>query len=127
MTRLSAVLMAAGLAAGAVGCAHCDTCDDFPTPCVGPNCGGGPMGVYAMASGPVSYTAPAGTVTSAPAGAQLGPVNDSAGPVPPAPGAGSTPAAAPPTPSPFESKPSTPSPTPPLPGEPTAPRSRPGS
>jgi hypothetical protein len=119
MTRLSAVLMAAGLAAGAVGCAHCDTCDDFPTPCVGPNCGGGPMGVYAMSSGPVSY--------SAPAGAALGPANDGAGPAPTAPAAGTPPAAAPPTPSPFESKPTTPSPTPPLPGEPTAPRSRPGS
>jgi hypothetical protein len=127
MTRLSAVLMAAGLAAGAVGCAHCDTCDDFPTPCVGPNCGGGPMGVYAMASGPVSYSAPAGATTSAPAGAALAPANDGAGPAPTAPAAGAPPAAAPPTPSPFESKPTTPTPTPPLPGEPTAPRSRPGS
>ena len=24
-----------------VGCAVCDTCDDFPAPCLGPNCGGG--------------------------------------------------------------------------------------
>ncbi len=23
----------------AIGCAHCDTCDDFPAPCTGPNCG----------------------------------------------------------------------------------------
>ncbi len=26
-------------AAGFSGCAVCDTCDDFPAPCVGPNCG----------------------------------------------------------------------------------------
>ncbi len=127
MTRLSAVLMAAGLAAGAIGCAHCDTCDDFPTPCVGPNCGGGPMGVYAMSSGPVSYSAPAGATVSAPAGATLGPVTDGAGPIPTAPAAGTTPAPAAPSISPFESKPVTPSPTPPLPGEPTAPRPRPSS
>jgi hypothetical protein len=40
MSRLKAFLVAAGLAVGAVGCAHCDTCDDFPAPCTGPNCGG---------------------------------------------------------------------------------------
>ena len=38
MTRFALVVV--GLAiAGATGCAQCDTCDDFPAPCVGPNCG----------------------------------------------------------------------------------------
>lgn len=33
-------IVAVGLAlAAATGCAQCDTCDDFPAPCVGPNCG----------------------------------------------------------------------------------------
>jgi len=35
-------LLAAAVAAmtWAVGCAHCDTCDDLPVPCAGGNCGG---------------------------------------------------------------------------------------
>ena len=38
MTRYA--LLVVGLAlAGATGCAQCDTCDDFPAPCTGPNCG----------------------------------------------------------------------------------------
>ena len=38
MTRYA--FLAVGLAlAAASGCAQCDTCDDFPAPCVGPNCG----------------------------------------------------------------------------------------
>ena len=38
MTRFA--LLVVGLAlAGVTGCAQCDTCDDFPAPCVGPNCG----------------------------------------------------------------------------------------
>ena len=40
MTRFALLLL--GLAiAGATGCAQCDTCDDFPAPCTGPNCGQG--------------------------------------------------------------------------------------
>ncbi len=38
MTRIS-LMVAVAMAAGVVGCAHCDTCDDFPAPCAGPNCG----------------------------------------------------------------------------------------
>ena len=38
MTKFA--LLVVGLAlAGATGCAQCDTCDDFPAPCTGPNCG----------------------------------------------------------------------------------------
>ncbi len=42
MSRMN-LLMAVAVAAGVVGCAQCDTCDDFPVPCVGPNCGQGLM------------------------------------------------------------------------------------
>ena len=46
MSRTSLLLAAFSLAVGMTGCTHCDTCDDFPTPCTGPNCGfrGGPVG-----------------------------------------------------------------------------------
>jgi hypothetical protein len=38
-------------AMAATGCAHCDTCDDFPAPCVGANCGGGGVaGGYPVAA-----------------------------------------------------------------------------
>ena len=40
MSRISLLLVAAAVAGGVVGCAQCDTCDDFPAPCTGPNCGG---------------------------------------------------------------------------------------
>ena len=33
------LVVAASLASAVVGCAQCDTCDDFPAPCRGPNCG----------------------------------------------------------------------------------------
>ena len=39
MKGVCLLLVAVALTAGAVGCTHCDTCDDFPTPCVGGNCG----------------------------------------------------------------------------------------
>ena len=38
MTRFCLLLVGVALAAGS-GCAQCDTCDDFPAPCTGPNCG----------------------------------------------------------------------------------------
>ncbi len=82
----------AGLALtmGSVGCAHCDTCDDFPAPCTGPNCGypynhGGDVyaGAPAPASADASMSAPAApapsSVSSTPApGASLGPASDAA-------------------------------------------------
>lgn len=66
MSRSSLLLVAAALAAGGFGCAHCDTCDDFPAPCAGPNCGsqGYPIGseipggpIVPFPAGP-SYLAP---------------------------------------------------------------------
>ena len=84
--RLKSLGLVVGLAMGAVGCAQCDTCDDFPAPCQGPNCGG----AYAAAA--TSYTARPGFVPpsmNAPAGttapATLGPAVDSVGPAPAAP------------------------------------------
>ncbi len=86
MSRFSALLVAAGLAAGTVGCAQCDTCDDFPAPCIGPNCGvggayGGSAPANATYSGPA---APATPVMSMPP-ASPGAANDGAAPIPSAP------------------------------------------
>lgn len=39
MLRSRLALLAVAMAAGVAGCTFCDTCDDFPTPCVGGNCG----------------------------------------------------------------------------------------
>lgn len=39
MLRLSLLLAAVACTIGTAGCTHCDTCDDFPIPCVGGNCG----------------------------------------------------------------------------------------
>jgi hypothetical protein len=39
---------------GVIGCAHCDTCDDFPRPCVGQGCGHGMMVAPPMAGVPVA-------------------------------------------------------------------------
>ncbi|RUL85917.1 hypothetical protein [Tautonia sociabilis] len=80
MSRPSLLVLVASVAAASVGCAHCDTCDDFPAPCTGPNCGypyqvtlpmegemivepivGGPMG---MPAGPMGM--PAGSIVSGP-------------------------------------------------------------
>jgi hypothetical protein len=57
MLRLSRALAAVILAVvGATGCAQCDTCDDFPIPCAGGNCGfegPPPPGAYnVVATGP---------------------------------------------------------------------------
>jgi hypothetical protein len=98
MHRLSALLLvAAGLSISAVGCAQCDTCDDFPAPCTGPNCAGG----YSMPSGPVgpvTYSGPMQTgqpaellpAPSSPGGATVPPAPSSPGgaTVPPAPPVG---------------------------------------
>ncbi len=40
MTKFALLVVGVALAV-ASGCAQCDTCDDFPAPCVGPNCGQG--------------------------------------------------------------------------------------
>jgi len=40
MTKFALLVVGLALAAGS-GCAQCDTCDDFPAPCTGPNCGQG--------------------------------------------------------------------------------------
>lgn len=50
------------------GCTHCDTCDDFPTPCLGPNCGG---------TGGGSYTAPVAPVNGYAAQPGMSPIDSS--------------------------------------------------
>jgi hypothetical protein len=81
MSRISALLVAAGLLAGSGGCAQCDHCDDFPAPCTGPNC----AGAYSM--NPTSVANRGGTDPGA-APATMSPAkpsDDSAGPIPPPP------------------------------------------
>ena len=53
MSRPSLLVLAASAAALAVGCAHCDTCDDFPAPCTGPYCGYPYQSSYPIAGGPM--------------------------------------------------------------------------
>jgi hypothetical protein len=73
MKRPSLLVLAASLAAVAVGCAHCDTCDDFPAPCTGPNCGypyqatfpyADGMNVEPIVSGPIGMST--GQIVSGP-------------------------------------------------------------
>ncbi len=82
MLRINSLLVAVALAAGAVGCTQCDTCDDFPTPCVGATCGaptytqvgytmtpGSSMPL--MGSSPVPASVPSPVATTAPAPGRL--------------------------------------------------------
>jgi hypothetical protein len=72
MSRISLLLVAAAVAAGVVGCAQCDTCDDFPAPCTGPNCGQNQPGILDyMPQGAASMGAP--PANAAPAGESAGP------------------------------------------------------
>ncbi len=68
-----ALLAALSLTVALVGCTQCDTCDDFPLPCNGPNCGfqGAPVeyGSYG-AAGPVG----ADVALAPPPGAVMAPV-----------------------------------------------------
>ena len=97
MTRPSLLFLSASAAAFAVGCAHCDTCDDFPAPCTGPNCGqayqvGLPTdGGYAVDSGfPIEpMMGPSGQLVPGMVGAgpiaTPGPAADGPNPATPAP------------------------------------------
>jgi hypothetical protein len=74
MLRFSLLLAVTLLAAGSTGCTHCDTCDDFPVPCVGHNTGVAfaPGASYTVnVGGPqssiVSNPAPGTVVSDAPA------------------------------------------------------------
>ena len=83
-------MVAALMAVGVVGCAQCDTCDDFPAPCTGPNCGQGPGG--APYSGGLGYLDQGpGTMLSAAPG-ESAPANPemAAAPMPPADAAPAT-------------------------------------
>ncbi len=81
MSRLYLLLLAATVGVGYVGCAQCDTCDDFPAPCTGPNCG-------QNAGGIPSYLGPMmgqGTPVMGAATPNGRAMNDAAGPAPVAP------------------------------------------
>jgi hypothetical protein len=96
MLRFKLALLAAALSAGAVGCSQCDTCDDFPTPCIGGNCG--PQSHPPTSAGDYSMVAPGqGAPIMLPQGA----------PMPPAPPASTT---EPATPPPAAGSPATPPP-----------------
>ena len=82
MSRISLLLVAVAVSAGAVGCAQCDTCDDFPAPCVGPNCGQNRGGVLDYL--PPGEGRPLGTGATAPMSATAR-SSDSAGPAPNSP------------------------------------------
>ena len=115
MSRSSLLLMAA-LAAGGFGCAHCDTCDDFPAPCTGPNCGfqGYPIGAE-LPGAPVDPI-PAGPSDLVPVGPPLGgpAAEPTPSPLSPAPPAGSP--TTPETPAPLPDSPPTPAEVAPSPG-----------
>ena len=83
MSRLSSLLVAAGLAAGTVGCAQCDTCDDFPAPCIGPNCG--VAGAYGGSGSSRSSSSPGPAQMTPAARSESGDNADSATPPPPPP------------------------------------------
>src|SRR4051794_10141734 len=102
MSRTSLLLAAFTLAAGMTGCTHCDTCDDFPAPCNGPNCGfrGGPVGGTIVHTGPPTVagpSAPVGTAPGAPSSTPETSAPSSALPEPPSttPPPESTPSAVP--------------------------------
>jgi hypothetical protein len=113
MHRLAAALSTA-LISGAIGCAHCDTCDEFPRPCVGSDCAGLATGGELMPTSAPIAAAPMGLmgegmpydVTDVPAGTPMpsmtpAPAPTSAAPsaapsvTPPPPIPGAAPAAAP--------------------------------
>lgn len=72
-SRLLAAWVVA-VAAAATGCAHCDTCDDFPAPCLSGNCGGGFYGpAPTYVEGPAAPAPPAG------GGAFSAPADEAAG------------------------------------------------
>jgi hypothetical protein len=80
MSRPTSLLIAAAVATAVVGCAHCDTCDDFPAPCV--DCGystPGPVGATMYAEG-----MPAGPMMG-PGGPMMGPAGSMMGPGGPMP------------------------------------------
>ena len=81
MSRLFSILATASVCMCTWGCAQCDTCDDFPAPCIGPNCG--MAGAYAVPNhGPIPATAPA--TPAAPATGVSTP-SDAAEPIAPPP------------------------------------------
>lgn len=74
MVRFTMLLVAVALMAGTSGCTHCDTCDDFPTPCLDQVAAyGSPAGSMVVGdAGEMQTAAPissGGTTTATPTGA----------------------------------------------------------
>lgn len=59
------LVLLAGVALAATGCAQCDTCDELPLPCPSGDCGLGPV-VAPVSVGPVMMAPPAAPASSAP-------------------------------------------------------------
>ncbi len=114
MSRIN-LLVAVAVASAAVGCAQCDTCDDFPAPCIGPNCG---QNSYT----PPGYVAPTMGGGGAPT---AGPVQDAAPADPAGPAAPDAPPAD--APAPPADAPAPPASGPVSPPTPTDPAARPGN
>lgn len=75
MMRKTLLVLAGLLAVGGIGCAHCDTCDDFPLNCASGNCG---ANSYMPSQLAVSSPAPAGPselMAAPPVTSQPGPFN----------------------------------------------------
>lgn len=75
MTRNCLLLLAAATTLALAGCAHCDTCDDFPIPCQGGNCGGGFAGPTAGLPGMGPMLPPPAPGPDAPATAPASPAS----------------------------------------------------
>ena len=106
MTRFALLVVGMALV-GVTGCAQCDTCDDFPAPCTGPNCG---QNNYA----PTGFIPPTQDGLPANAAQESGNRDDAAPPMGNTPNEG-----APSTPSPTMPPTADPSPvSPPIPGQP---------
>ncbi|HEU5117034.1 MAG TPA: hypothetical protein VFT74_10250 [Isosphaeraceae bacterium] len=97
------LVLLAGVALAATGCAHCDTCDELPLPCPSGDCGmgmmGGPIVEAPVVMAPTMVTAPApaviqsqpagpGSQSSKPAGSGS---SSMPSPLPPSPGVQSPP------------------------------------
>jgi hypothetical protein len=83
MARWKLLMAATVMTAGTIGCAHFDTVDDFPVPCVGGNCNGPAMAYAGPVMGAPEMVPPAAVGSSAgvnaPPAGELGPFGSQGG------------------------------------------------
>ncbi len=108
MSSIRHLLVALAATTGAVGCTHCDTCDDFPSPCNGPNCG--------YQAFPTTNEIPVGPIYTSPAPISDPPVLNSQMASPPGPSTSGSPFADEPTSPPNELPSNSPDSPPSIPG-----------